>query len=198
MAGLTIDDIERSERVRAVTDNVFFWQGLRFLGLGPLLMVTALATMKGVDETIGNALLFACLLAALFASREMGRRYRRDFGHVRPIAGAHALRSRLKWLVVYPLMLGAFALDLLRPMPVLLSAPVWAGAILLYRASTGGGRGHYLVLAACVAALAPAPFIAAAVGKAMVSVLLLVLGAGFTACAWLDDREMRSILRGAA
>ncbi len=197
MSGLTIDDIARGERVRAVTDNFFFWQGLRFVPLGPALMVAALAYLPGVHESVGDSVLIFCLIAAMLASSWIGRRYRRDFGHVRPIPGAHALRSRLKWLLVYPLMLGALAVDLLRPMPILVSGPVWAVAILLYRGSTGGGRGHYITLAAMIAALALAPLLADSTSKQAVPILFLTLGAGFTACAWLDDREMRSILRGA-
>lgn len=196
MTELTIDDIARGERVRAVTDNFFFWQGLRFVALGPALMIAALAQLPGLHEAVGNGVLIACLIGVTFASSWTGRRYRRDFGHVRPIPGAHTLRSRLKWLLVYPLMFGSLAVDLLQPMPILVSGPVWAVAILLYRSSTGGGRGHYIVLAAAIAAFALAPLVADSTNRQMVSVMFLTLGAGFTACAWLDDREMRSILRG--
>jgi hypothetical protein len=197
MAEITIDDIERSERVRAVTDNFFFWQGLRFVALGPLLILASLSDTLGMHKKVGDVVLIACMIAAIFASTAIGKRYRRDFGHVRPIPGAHVLRSQLKWLVVYPLMFGALAVDLLRPMPILVSGPVWAIGILLYRASTGGGRSHYVALAGCIAALGLTPLIASVTGREMVSLMFLVLGAGFTACAWLDDREMRSILRGA-
>jgi hypothetical protein len=197
MTELTIDDIARGERVRAVTDNFFFWQGLRFVALGPALMLAGLANLPGVDETVGTSVLIAVLIVTMLASSWTGRRYRRDFGHVRPLPGAHALRSRVKWLLVYPVMFGALALDLLRPMPILVAGPVWAAAILMYRSSTGGGRRHYIVLAAAVAALGLAPLIVEATGRQIVSILFLTLGAGYTACAWLDDLEMRSILRGA-
>jgi hypothetical protein len=197
MADLTIDDIARSERVRAVTDNLFFWQGLRFVALGPVMMIVALAQMPGIDERVGNGMLVVCLIAATFASSLVGRRYRRDFGEVRAIPGAHAIRSRLKWLLVYPLMFGALAVDLLRPLPLFVSGPVWAAGLILYRQSTGGGRGHYLALAAALAALALAPVAAGVTSKQTMSVMLLLLGAGFGVCAWLDDREMRGVLRGA-
>jgi hypothetical protein len=72
MAGLTMDAIERSERVRAVTDNFFFWQGLRFVALGPVMMIVALATMAGVEEGIANALLVAAVVGATFASAAGG------------------------------------------------------------------------------------------------------------------------------
>src|SRR5688572_10252716 len=197
MAELTMDDIERSGRVRAVTDNLFFWQGLRFVALGPVVMIAAFANMPGVHERVGKAVLIACLIAATIASSLIGRRYRRDFGNVRSIPGAHALRSRLKWLLVYPLMFGALAVDLLQPLPIFLSGPVWAVGLILYRYSTGGGRDHYFALAAVLAALGLAPVAAEVTSKQSVTIMFLTLGAGFTTCAWLDDREMRSILRGA-
>jgi hypothetical protein len=116
---------------------------------------------------------------------------------VRPIPGRHATRSRLKWMLVYPAMFGALALDLLYPLPLLVSAPVWAGGIYLYRHSTGGGRDHYLVLVGMLAALVFAPFFMAMTSKQAIGLMFLLLGAGYVVCAWLDDREMRSIMRGA-
>ena len=198
MAELTAHDIDRSQKLRAVTDNFFFWQGLRFVALGPVMMLAALiASQPAVHERIGNFILIAAMLAALFASSRLGRRYRREFGSVSPIPGAHRVRSLAKWLIVYPLMFGAFALDLFRPMPILVSGLVWGGAILLYRQSTGGGRDHYLILAAAVAALTLGPLAAGVSSKGMSYVMMLVLGAGFSVCAILDDREMRRVLKGA-
>ena len=198
MAELTAYDIDRSQRLRAVTDNFFFWQGLRFVALGPVMILAALvASLPAVHEWTGNFILIAAMLAALFASARLGRRYRGEFGSVSPIPGAHRVRSLMKWLVVYPLMFGAFALDLLRPMPILVSGLVWGGAILLYRRSTGGGRDHYLVLAAALAALALGPLAAGVTSKAMTYVMIIVLGAGFSICTILDDREMRRVLKGA-
>ena len=197
MTQITMDDVERGERVRAVTDNFFFWQGLRFIALGPLVVIALLANMPGVNEMAGNIILAACLVGAIWASSFVGRRYRRDFGSVRPLPGAHAIRSRVKWLIVYPLMFAALAVDLKNPLPVFLSGPVWAAGLMLYRHSTGGGRFHYLVLAATIAALGLAPVAAGLTGKETMTIMFLILGAGYTACAWLDDREMRSILRGA-
>jgi hypothetical protein len=196
MAEITIDDIERSNRVRAVTDNFFFWQGRRFVALGLAMIVAGLATMPAIHEAVGNSVMIASLIAAMLASTWLGRRYRVEFGDVRPIPGAHSARARLKWLVVYPAMIGAIMLDLLYPLPILLSGPVWAGGLYLYRRSTGGGRDHYLVLIAMLAALALVPMLSGATGKQAISLMFLLLGAGYAVCAWLDDREMRSILRG--
>ena len=196
MTQLTMDDVERGARVRAVTDNFFFWQGLRFIPLGPVLMIAALSNMPGTDQPVGKILLVASFVAATWASTIVGRRYRRDFGSVRPIPGAHSTRSRIKWLIVYPLMIASLAVDLKSLLPIFLSGPVWAAGLVLYRHSTGGGRFHYLALAATIAALALAPIAAGLTARETVTIMFLILGAGFTACAWLDDREMRSILRG--
>lgn len=197
MAEITLDDIERSDRVRAVTDNLFFWQGRRFIALGLVLIVAAFANRPGMNEIVGDGALIASLIVATLAATLLGRRYRAEFGHVRPIPGAHAARARLKWMLVYPAMIGAVAADLLYPMPILLSGLVWAGGIHLYRVSTGGGRNHYLVLIAMLAALTLTPLVIDATNKQAISLMFLLLGAGYSVCAWLDDREMRSILRGA-
>ena len=198
MAELTVHDIDRSQRLRAVTDNIFFWQGLRFVALGPVMILAGVvASLPELNERIGNLLLVAALVAATVASARLGRRYRREYGSVSPIPGAHRVRSMAKWFAVYPIMFGAFALDLLQPMPILVSGPIWAGAILLYRHSTGGGRDHYLVLAAMVGALALGPVVADITSKAMTYMMFVVLGAGFSVCAVLDDRELRRVLKAA-
>lgn len=198
MAGITIDDIERSERVRAVTDNFFFWQGRRFIALGPVLIVAGFTANADLDERLANGLLAAAAVLAMIVSVRVGRRYREEFGRVRPIPGAHAARSRIKWLIAYPAMFASLALDILYPtvLPVFLSGFVWAAGLALYRRSTGGGRTHYLVLAACLAGLGLVPLATAIDSRALVAVMMLVLGTGYTAAVLLDDDEMRAVLRG--
>ena len=199
MAGITIDDIERSERVRAVTDNFFFWQGRRFIALGPVLIVAGFIANARLDRRVVDGLLIATVALALIVSVHVGRRYRAEFGSVRPIPGAHALRSRIKWLLVYPAMFASLMLDSLysAALPVFLSGFVWAVGLVLYRKSTGGGRVHYLTLAACLAGLGLVPLATAITGRDMVAVMMLVLGAGYTAAVLLDDDEMRAVMRGA-
>ncbi len=201
MTGITIDDIERSERVRAVTDNFFFWQGRRFIALGPVLMVGAFtANASWLDEAVANGVLVAAIVVAMAISVLIGRRYREEFGSVRPLPGAHATRSRIKWLLVYPAMFGSLAADisLSGRLPFFLSGFVWAAGILLYRRSTGEGRVHYLTLAACLAGLGLAPLATAIATRDLVSVMMLVLGAGYTAAVLLDDDEMRAVMKGPA
>jgi hypothetical protein len=199
MAGITADDVDRSARVRAVTDNFFFWQGRRFIALGPVLIVAGFVANARLDERLANGLLIAALVLALIVSARVGRRYRAEFGRVRPLAGAHALRSRLKWLLVYPAMFASLLLDSLysAALPVFLSGFVWAVGLVLYRKSTGGGRVHYLTLAACLAGLGLVPLATAMTSRDMVAVMMLVLGAGYTAAVLLDDDEMRAVMKGA-
>lgn len=198
MTGITIDDVERSARVRAVTDNFFFWQGRRFIALGPVLIVAGFIASPGVDERLAKGLLIAVLAVGLIVSAYIGRRYRAEFGSVRPIPGAHALRSRIKWLLVYPAMFASLMLDSYVPsLPVFLSGFVWAVGLVLYRKSTGGGRVHYLTLAACLAGLGLVPLATAITSRDMVPVMMLVLGVGYTAAVLLDDDEMRAVMKGA-
>ena len=139
MAGITTDDIDRSERVRAVTDNFFFWQGRRFIALGPVLIVAGFIANARLDQRLVDGLLLAVVVLALIVSALVGRRYRAEFGSVRPLPGAHALRSRIKWLLVYPAMFASLLLDSLysASLPVFLSGFVWAVGLVLYRKSTG-------------------------------------------------------------
>jgi hypothetical protein len=199
MAGITADDIDRSERVRAVTDNFFFWQGRRFVVLGPVLIVAGFIANAHFDQRLVDGLLFAMVVLALIVSALVGRRYRAEFGSVRPIPGAHALRSRIKWSLVYPAMFASLMLDSLysSALPVFLSGFVWAVGLVLYRKSTGEGRVHYLTLAACLAGLGLAPLATAMTSRDMVPVMMLVLGTGYTAAALLDDDEMRAVMKGA-
>ena len=69
--------------------------------------------------------------------------------------------------------------------------------LVLYRKSTGGGRVHYLTLAACLAGLGMVPLATAITSRDMVPVLMLVLGVGYTAAVLLDDDEMRAVMKGA-
>lgn len=199
MTGITIADVERSARARAVTDNFFFWQGLRFIALGPVLVVAGFVANARLDERLAKGALIAAVVLALIVSAIVGRRYRAEFGSVRPLPGAHALRSRVKWLLVYPAMFASLLIDSLygSSLPVFLSGFVWAVGLVLYRKSTGGGRVHYLTLAACLAGLGLVPLATAITGRDMVAVMMLVLGVGYTAAVLLDDDEMRAVMKGA-
>ena len=107
--------------------------------------------------------------------------------------------SRIKWLLVYPAMLASLLLDSLysASLPVFLSGFVWAVGLVLYRKSTRGRPVHYLTLAACLAGLGLVPLATAMTSRDMIAVMMLVLGAGYTAAVLLDDDEMRAVMKGA-
>lgn len=199
MSDLSIHDIERSARVRAVTDNLYFWQGLRFIAVGPVLLLTAAMPSDLPDQ---NPLLFIALIAVaaaitLLATTRFERRYREDFGHVRARIGAHVTRSRVKWLLIYPLMFGSLMLDAMVSLPIFASGFTWALAMVLYQRSTGGGREHYLMLAAALVALGFAPLTGVIDNREAMTLMMLLVGFGMLVACWLDDREMRRVLRQA-
>jgi len=198
MTGIIIDEDGRGARIRAVTDNFFFWQGHRFLALGPVLILAGFIANARLDERVAGGLLVVAVVLALIVSALVGRRYRAEFGSVRPVPGAHALRSRIKWLLVCPAMFASLLIDFyVASLPVFLSGFVWAVGLVVYRRSTGGKRVHYLTLAACLAGLGLVPLATAIAGRDMVAVMLLVLGVGYTAAVLLDDDEMRAVMKGA-
>lgn len=185
------------ERVRAITANFFFWQGLRWVPMGAALLLVAwvLSPAAAVPEAWQSPILIGAMVAALAISGVAGRWYGRAYGRVRARPGMHVRRSRIKWLLVYPVLLGAFIVDaLLRP-PVLVSALAFAGAIEAYRRSTGGGRRHYLVASAVFAVSTFAPtFGVVHLGASAVNMVIALLGATYAIGGILDHLELRRTL----
>lgn len=181
------------DRINAITANFFFWQGLRWVPLGAALLVTAWSVAPGslVPRSWGSSVLIASMAVALVASTMIGRWYARSFGRVHGIPGQHARRTRTKWLVVYPALLGAFLIDGIMKPPVLVSGITFAVAIEAYRRSTGGGRLHYVMASVVFAALTLAPTLDLATpGKNALDLLVGVLGATYVIGGLLDHREL--------
>jgi hypothetical protein len=132
-------------RVHDVTDNFFFWQGLRWVPIGVALMVVSIAMMPGVPlaKPIRPWVGVPFLLVAFWLSTSvLGRYYARHFGRVRMDLSRHKTRTSVKWLVAYPVVLASMVVDAAWKPPVLVSAIAFALAIEAYRESTGGGRTH--------------------------------------------------------
>lgn len=198
MAELTAHDIDRGARVRAVTDNLYFWQGLRFVIVGPTLIAVAFLNRLAGDNPWPIVAALATLLVIFGPlSVRIERRYREEFGHVQGRVGAHRRRSRAKWMLVYPLMFGSLLLDAMVPLPFYLSGFTLALGAVLYQRSTGGGREHWLMLAALLVALGLAPLTGAVTTEGAGTLMMLLAGFGMLAASWLDDREMRRILEAA-
>jgi hypothetical protein len=187
----------RSERIRAVTANYFFWQGLRWVPGGLIMVLAGLLWSDWWPFTgwIEDALLIGVLLAALGLSAGIGRYYRRAFGHVSPFPGQQARRNIVKWLVFYPAMVASLLIDGLTRVPFFLSGSVWGAAIVAYWWSTGRGRHHYLVAGAVVVGLTfvpPAGVVAT--GTGMLSLFFVVLGVIYVVGGVLDHLELRHFL----
>ena len=185
------------DRVRGVTANFFFWQGLRWVPVGAALVVVAGVWSGRLPLGDGGrfVLQFGSLALALWLSGVAGRWYARHYGRVRGIPGAHARRDAIKWMIVYPALLAAMLADGLWQPPVSLSCIVFGASLLAYRHSTGGGRRHYVALAAMMVLLGLLPLAGVVpAGRAMLGPFMGVLGAVYVIGGLLDHRELTRLL----
>lgn len=191
----TMDD-RRLERIRSVTDNYFFWQGLRLVPMGAALLVVALrwTAWWPLRDPWSDLALLLVLVVGLIASWAIGSSYRRTFGDVRGRPGAHARRDTVKWLIVYPVMAAALVVDgLLRP-PVFVTGPVWGAATAAYWWSTGRGRPHYLVAAILLAGFGALPALGlVGSGKAAIAPFFALLGVIYMVGGVLDHFELKRL-----
>jgi hypothetical protein len=177
---------------RRVTANVWFWQGLRWAPGGLVFFVVALTALLPDEWNLVRWLAWAGAYALWwYLYRLADQYYRRRFGVVVGLAGLHRRRTLVKWFMVYPAMAASIAVDLLVAPKVFVSGLVWAAALVLYRASTGGGRPHYFVAAATLAALTPLPTVGLlANGRPMVVLWAVVVGVLYPVLGILDHREL--------
>jgi hypothetical protein len=186
------------ERIRRVTSNYFFWQGLRWVPIG--LVVMALGLRRTNWSPIADAwedTLILCLIVLVMAlSPLIGVYYRRSFGDVRDDPDAHQRREMMKWLLVYPLMILSLVIAMKFKPAFFVTGPVWCSGILAYWLSTGRGRPHYLIASMSMLGLSVLQWFGfVEPGKQMFSVFGLVLGAIYIIGGLLDHRELCRILR---
>jgi hypothetical protein len=179
------------ETARQVTANVWFWQGLRWAPGGLVFLMVALTPVL-MNDTLAVWLSWTGAFALwVYLYRLADRYYARRFGVVVGLVGAHRRRERVKWLVAYPAMTASIFVDLLVAPELFVSGLVWAAALLAYRASTGGGRPHYFVGAALLAALTPLPALGVlANGRPMVVLWATVVGLLYLIMGGLDHLEL--------
>ncbi|HJU90264.1 MAG TPA: hypothetical protein VJ672_12775 [Gemmatimonadaceae bacterium] len=185
-------------RVHAVTANLFFWQGLRFvpLGLGLVLLSASYASWWPLADAWHDPFLIVLLVTALSASSAIGTYYGRAYGRVRGVPGAHATRTRMKWLVVYPAMALSLIADGVLAPPVFISGLVWGVGILLYWWSTGRGRLHYPGAALLSASAVAWPALGfSASGVPTVNLFMGLIGIIYVICGVLDHLELKRVLR---
>jgi hypothetical protein len=181
-------------RIHAITDNLFFWQGLRWVPLGVALVLVSIALSpvdplpKVLRPWVGTPL----LVAAFWLSQSViGRHYARTVGRVQMDHERHTTRTAIKWLVACPALAFAMVADAHWRPPVLVSAIVLALLIEAYRESTGGGRLHYVAASVGFMAIAQFPlWNVMAPGVGALSVVMGYLGAIYVIGGVLDHREL--------
>ena len=188
----------RLRRIHDVTDNFFFWQGLRWIPLGVALLGTAVTLSPGVPipAPLRSWILLPFFgLALWLSSSVLGRYYARHFGRVRADPSRHALRMSVKWLVVYPAVILALLVDIKFRPPIVISGIAFALAIEAYRQSTGGGRGHYTIAAIGLLAFSLLPLLGALPpGKVALNALIGIVGLTYIVGGVLDHRELVRVL----
>ena len=188
------------ERMQAVTENYFLWQGLRLVPLGVMGIFLALRLaepswwpLRGASE---DAILLFVVVAGMGAFSWIGRYYHRSFGEVRGLPGRHSRRDAIKWWVAYPLMGLSPIVDSIIKAPVFLTGVVWAAGVVAFWASTGRGRRHYLVFAVLLAFLTFVPLLGLVPpGKPMLNLFIGTLGAIYVMAGLLDHRELVRVMR---
>jgi hypothetical protein len=188
------------DRIKAVTANFFFWQGLRWVPMGFTLILFALIpyAKSSIAEPWLSIFAYGLMALALWLSMTVaGRYYARTYGSVRGMPGLHTRRTRIKWLLVYPAMFAAMLLDWKLDAPIFISGLVFALSVEAYRRSTGGGRKHYVIAALLQAAIAFVPLTQLATSRQLLVPFLGLLGAIYVVGGLLDHRELATILRPA-
>jgi hypothetical protein len=185
-------------RLHAVTDNFFFWQGLRWIPMGVALMVVSMAMMpaiplpKDVRPWVGGSFI---IVAVWLSTSVLGRYYARHFGRVRMDLDRHKTRTSVKWFVAYPAVIAALFVDGVWRPPVLVTALAFAAAIEAYRESTGGGRLHYVVAAIVLVSFSLLPAVGVlTTGVDAIGAVIGLTGAIYVVGGLLDHREMVRIL----
>ena len=191
-----IDD--RLQAIHDVTDNFFFWQGLRWIPMGAAMVACAAVSsprlpLPPIQRGWIAVLSFA---AALWLSTTvLGGYYTRHFGRVRGDPSRHSLRTSIKWLVAYPAICLALLIDATRAPHVSVSGLAFAIALEAYRQSTGGRRAHYRWAAIGLVAFSTLPvFGLAPPGKGLLAPLIGVIGFIYVVGGVLDHRELVRIL----
>ena len=189
---------DRLRQIHDVTDNFFFWQGLRWIPMGAALLGSAAALSPNlpIPNSLRTWIALPMFVVALWLSTSvLGRYYARHFGRVRGDPSRHVTRTSVKWLIVYPGIIVAMVVDAKLGPPLVVSSLAFALAIEAYRESTGGGRWHYLVAAIGLVAFSVLPlFGVVQTGKHALTPLIGIVGLIYIVGGVLDHRELVRVL----
>ena len=189
---------DRLRQIHNVTDNYFFWQGLRWIPLGAAML--GYAVMRSVHagshttvrEWIG-LLMFG--VAIWLSTSVLGQYYARQFGRVQGDPSRHEVRTSVKWLIVYPAIIVAMIVDAAFVPPIVVSGLAFALAIEAYRESTGGGRAHYIVASFGLVVFSILPlFDVVPAGKPSLTPLIGIVGLIYIVGGVLDHRALVRVL----
>jgi len=189
---------DRLRQIHDVTDNFFFWQGLRWIPMGVGLLGCAAVSLPGlpIPAAIRAWIVFALFAVAVWLSTSvLGRYYAHQFGRVRGDSSRHVLRTRIKWLIAYPLIIVAMLVDARLGPPIIVSSLAFAIAIEAYRQSTGGGRRHYIIAVFGLVVFSILPLLdVVPAGKSSLAALVGLIGLIYIVGGILDHRELVRVL----
>jgi hypothetical protein len=189
---------DRLRQIHDVTDNFFFWQGLRWIPMGAAMLCVATVSSPGVPipVVVREWIALPLFAVALWLSTAvLGRYYARRFGRVRGDPSRHAVRTSVKWLIVYPAIVVALVADAKFAPPIVVSSLAFAIAIEAYRQSTGGARHHYIIAAIGLVAFSILPlFHVVPAGKYSLTPLIGIIGLIYIVGGVLDHRELVRVL----
>lgn len=189
-----MSELQRLERIRTVTRYFAYWQGLKVVPMG--LLCLAVAGMSRLPETNPTAVLvlrLALFTAALLATVFIGAGYKRQFGVVYNPRANWRLDA-LTLFVTVSILVGLILVDLWPTLPIYLTALGYAFFFVWVRQVTGGGRNHYLWLAAVLLLVSLLPLFGLG-GSVAPQMLLVTLGLGLVVTGVLDHLELIRIFR---
>ena len=185
--------------IRRVSANLFFWQGLRWVGPGAALLLFAWGSSPRLPQVWREVIPWAAIAIGAAGATLAARYYAENFGHAQPEAQSHERRDRIKWTVVYPMMFLALIIDSVLALPVVVSGFVFAGGMEAYRRSTGGGREHYLLASLMFSAFGFAPVLdLVRPGRDAVTLFIGLLGLVYVGGGLLDHLALCRALRRTA
>lgn len=136
-------DLERLERIRQVTPYFVYWQGLKLLPAGAVMLAMIPLLYIGPNTALFWTLYLTLVVVGSLVYRMVSANYQQLFGKVQN----SKINRRVDKLTVYvwiPLLIGVFVFDAFSNWPLALTGLAYAVFFIWSQQITGGGRNHYL------------------------------------------------------